>query len=197
MPIRSESKSGNLDPTCSQQMEGRWGRQQGNSRDGTSLSQRQPQPQTIPFHEAPHRGTGGGPGGRRFAGISHHGEGAMFEWQRQRSHKSHAASYLQPTHREERNSPQHTVNDCRANGQRGEAISSRETDVRVLSSSQDRDPVSRACGNACKVGGQLRKASSRGEGQDYLSNQVFQSQVHNSKVSCWNIPCKVQHNCKG
>lgn len=146
MPIESESKSGNLDSACNQQR-GQWGTQQDNSRDGASLTQEQLHPENIPFHEAPQWTQDG----RRSAGISHHGEGATYEWQWQIPHKSHAASYLQPTHQEELNSMQHTMNDCGANGHHGEAISSWETDVRVLSSSRGNDPTSRACSNAYKM----------------------------------------------
>lgn len=131
------------------------GRTAGNAaRQQRGWSQPSPKTASLPKHPLPKRptlNTGSGPGGRRSAGISHHGEGAMFAWEYQRSHKSRAASYLQPRYHEERNSPQHTTNDCGANGRHGEAVSSRGTDVGVLSSSQGSNTTSRARGNECKM----------------------------------------------
>jgi len=72
MPTGSESRSGNLDPACSQQRAGQQGKQLGNSRDGAILPQKQPHPQNILFQEGTHQIRDGGQEGRGLQGSHRH-----------------------------------------------------------------------------------------------------------------------------
>lgn len=104
MPARSESRSSNQDPTCSQR-EGERGWSKAKIEPGFPKTASAPKV----FHSIRHHTECRmGPGGRRSAGTLHHGHRAMFERKYVKSHNSHTQSHLHSTHGKEHNSLQHT-----------------------------------------------------------------------------------------
>lgn len=146
-------------------------------------------PPNHPLPQGPTPNAGQGPGGRRSAGVSHHGEGATFEWER---HKSHTGPTF--SHRSKKSVAPHST--PQVTGPRGEAISPRETDVKVLPPSPRSDLMSRARSNALKKQASKSCSAEVRDGTIFLI-RYFKHRCINSKFPAGIFPVQFQVTAKG